>query len=226
MERFVSHGDIVEFSYNSRQAEAEALADRYGVNAIRLNFLGSWEPPDTVAEVLINNSGVNLSGHDLAATTDDEVRQSMEVNVIAPLRFARHFVPYMRRLGRGRVININSIYGLAAPRLRLSYAMTKFALRAFTCSLAQELAPHAITVNDICPGPVDSAMLRKMGADAVAAGRYPDLQRYLTAVGNELPLGRLIMAGEVATAAAFLASPAAAACTGLALRVDGGQLNQ
>jgi NAD(P)-dependent dehydrogenase (short-subunit alcohol dehydrogenase family) len=223
--RFAEDGYDIEFSYNRRWSQADELSREYGIRKHRLDFTQAWSPPDTTADILVNNAGVNLSGHDLSDTTDPEITQTLEVNLLAAIRLARYFTPLMVSNGFGRIININSLYGVFAPARRLSYAISKFALRAMTGSLAQELAPHGVTVNDICPGPVDSEMLRSMGAQAVADRRYPDLEHYLTDVGREVPIGRLIKASEVAAVAAFLATESAAACTGQAILVDGGLRN-
>jgi NAD(P)-dependent dehydrogenase (short-subunit alcohol dehydrogenase family) len=125
----------------------------------------------------------------------------------------------------GRIININSRGGLTSPANRLSYAMSKHALRALTQSLANELAPYGITVNDICPGPVDSDMLRDMGTAAVSAGRFSSLDEYLDDVRADMPTRRLVDPDEVAAVAEFLIAPSSGSCNGLALRVDGALLS-
>jgi NAD(P)-dependent dehydrogenase (short-subunit alcohol dehydrogenase family) len=223
---FADSGYSVAFSYNRHEAQARDLAAQYNLAIYAIDFLSEWTPPAETPDILINNAGINLSGHTLEHTSDLEVGQSSQVNLIAPLRFARQYSPKMIENGYGRIININSLYGLSAPALRLSYSASKFALRAMTMTLAQELAPFGITVNDICPGPVDSDMLRGMGAEAVAAGRYADLRQYLRAVADDVPIKRLISAEDIAAVALFLASDQASACTGQAICVDGGLLNR
>ncbi len=223
---FVANGYRVAFSYNRHMDQARALAAEYDLEIYEIDFLSDWTPPTEAPDILINNAGVNLSGHSLEHTTDREIESSTQVNLLAPLRLARQYAPSMIEKGFGRIININSLYGLYAPALRLSYSVSKFALRAMTMTLSQELAPYGITVNDVCPGPVDSDMLRKMGAEAVARGRFTDLQHYLAAVADDVPIKRLISAEDVAAVALFLASDQASACTGQAICVDGGLLNR
>jgi len=223
---FVESDYRVTFSYNRHHEQALELSRRYNVTAHQINFRSDWQPPKTNVDILINNAGVNLSGHLFNDTSDDEVLISNQVNLMAALRFSRQYAPRMTTKKYGRIININSLYGLTAPPRRLSYSISKFALRALTMTLAQELAPFGITVNDICPGPVDSDMLRAMGAEAVARGRYPSVSAYLEAVGSEVPIGRLITPEEVAAVALFLASDAASACTGQAICIDGGLLHR
>ena len=212
----------LHFSYCNSNAEAKALVKETGAHAHRIDYRGSWEPPPIEVDVLVNNAGVNLSGHDYSATTDEELQMTLCVNVLAPVRLCRHFAPGMAERGFGRIVNINSLWGIAAPAMRLSYSMSKFALRAMTGTLAQELASFGVTVNDVCPGPVDTSMLRAMGAAAVANGEFKSIEGYLDSVSHEVPIGRLIDPRDVIDAVVFLLSPGAATWTGQAIRVDGG----
>lgn len=223
--RFAAAGHEVSFTFNRSHQRARRLAEETNAVAYQHDLEAGVDPPEVEPEVLVNNAGINLSGHGLDATTDDEVMRTLIVNVMGPLRLSRHYAPSMIASGFGRIININSLWGLTAPANRASYAMSKHALRALTQSLANELAPHGITVNDICPGPVESAMLRDMGMAAVAAGRFGSIDDYLDDVRREMPTRRLVDADEVAAVAEFLSSSSASSCNGLALRVDGALLS-
>lgn len=222
--RFAACGDDVAFTFNRSSEQAATLERETGAVALHHDLEGEFAPPQLEPEVLINNAGVNLSGHGLQSTTDDEVLRTLTVNVLGPLRLCRHYAPAMVSAGFGRIININSLWGLTAPANRTSYAMSKHALRALTQSLAHELGPHGVTVNDICPGPVESAMLREMGTAAVEAGRFRSVDEYLDDVRGEMPTQRLVEADEIAAVAEFLSSPSAGSCNGIALRVDGALL--
>lgn len=222
VERLANEGHTIHFSFCSSEAEARELESSLGATAHHIDYSTEWAPPISQADILINNAGINLSGHDVLATSQEEIEATLCVNFGAAMRLCQHFVPEMKARTWGRIVNVNSLYCLLRPRIRLSYTTSKFALRALTGTLAAELASSGITVNDVCPGPVDSQMLRTMGQLAVEAGRYGSLEEYLQGVGRDVPIGRLISPAEVAEAVAFLISDLAGACTGLSLRVDGG----
>ena len=220
--RFATDGYVVHFQYCHREQAARAFELELGARGHQIDFLKAWNVPPLEIDVLINNAGVNLSGRHLPDVSDDELASSLEVNVVTAFRFSRDYVNGMISNRWGRIININSLYGVRGAEWRLSYTVSKHALKGLTVSMARDLACHGITVNDICPGPVKSRMLDEMGRLAVSAGRASSIEDYFTGVGGAVPIGRLIRADEVAAAAAFLASDLAASCTGVALRVDGG----
>lgn len=223
IDRLHADGFAIAFTFCRNRAEAERLQREYNALAYRLDFLEEPMPSfgDEVA-VLVNNAGINLSGTDALTTSEKEIEESIRVNVIGPLRLAKLVIPGMLQAGWGRIININSLYGLMRPPRRLSYTISKYSLTALTGTLANELAATGITVNDVCPGPVDSSMLRAIGSRSVDEGRHASLDEYLERTGGDVPIRRLVRPSEVAAAVSYLASDGGAACTGVSLRVDGG----
>ncbi len=125
---------------------------------------------------------------------------------------------------RGRIINIGSDNSkIGQPRLA-AYCASKFGLIGFSQALAMELAPAGITVNTICPGPMDTERVdyfgRREDGSYDAAQRAERIQR----LAAEVPLGRLATPEDVATVATFLASDAAEFITGQAINVAGGSI--
>jgi NAD(P)-dependent dehydrogenase (short-subunit alcohol dehydrogenase family) len=219
---FATPANRVAFQYCRAEPQATALSRETTAESVKIDFLTDWNPPDIEADIFVHNAGINLSGSTFDQMTEAELSRTQRINVMAALSLTKHFVPKMRRAGWGRIISINSIYGYRAGKLRLSYSISKFGLSAVTQSLAIELAESGITVNEICPGPVDTPMLIKQGEIAVDSGRYPDIPTYLRKLASTVPIGRLLYPQEIAAAAVFLASDAAGGCTGVSLAIDGG----
>jgi len=123
---------------------------------------------------------------------------------------------------RGRIINIGSDNSKVGQRNLAAYCASKFGLVGFSQALAQELAPAGITVNTICPGPMDTERVDYFGRREDGSYNEPQRQERLQRLTAAVPLGRLATPSDVAEVAAFLASEAAAAITGQAINVDGG----
>ena len=122
----------------------------------------------------------------------------------------------LTREARGRLINISSVAGKVGYPMRAAYCASKFAVIGLTQSMAQELAPHGITVNAICPGAIatDRHSASNSHADAT---KDPSV-----AAATSSPIGRIGRPGDIARAVVYLADPAASYVTGQSLIVDGG----
>ncbi len=116
----------------------------------------------------------------------------------------------------GRIINISSIHEEISMPSNSAYCAAKGALRMLTRTLSVELAPYSITINNICPGAIDTPMDKPVKRD-------PDK---LQALLDEIPLRRMGTPDEVAHMAAYLASDEAAYVTGASLFIDGGMSKQ
>jgi 3-oxoacyl-[acyl-carrier protein] reductase len=160
-------------------------------------------------DILVNNAAIGQYG--LIADLDVAGYQAlMDVNVRAPVLFAKAVIPHLS--AGGRIVSIGSGLGERVPFLGVTaYAMSKAALTAFTRGLSRELGPKGITVNLVQPGSVDT--------DANPAdGPTSDFQKSLTS------LGRFAEPREIANAVVFLVSPAASVITGATLTVDAGAI--
>jgi NAD(P)-dependent dehydrogenase (short-subunit alcohol dehydrogenase family) len=222
---YVDAGHEVTFSYASSSEEAETLVRETSAQAVHIDLREFATMPSVIdCDILLGNAGVNLSGTSALDTSMDEIRESLEINTLGHLEMVKRSKGRMLAQSWGRIVFINSLYGLIAPKLRLSYSVSKFALRAISMTLSQELAGYGVTVNDVCPGPTDTKMLRSMAAQAVEQGRYDNVSEYLAAVALEVPNGRLTDPSEIAACCLYLTSPSADGCTGQAIQLDGGLL--
>jgi 3-oxoacyl-[acyl-carrier protein] reductase len=151
-----------------------------------------------------------LDDRSLARPALAELRQALELHVVAATHLVTLVAPGMRRDGWGRVVLLSSAGALLGNAGQAAYQSSKAALVGLARVAARELGPAGVTVNVVSPGPVRGGML-----DALS----PAVTERLVA---DVPLGRFGEPAEVAAAVAFLSSDAAGAITGAVVPVDGG----
>jgi 3alpha(or 20beta)-hydroxysteroid dehydrogenase len=153
-------------------------------------------------DVLVNNAGVYRKTP-LAEMADDDIDLVLDVNLRGTVLGTRAAARSMA--DGGAIVNVSSTAGLSGHRHALVYSATKFGVRGVTRSAALELGERGIRVNAVCPGPIATPMMRVDQVDWSA-----------------VPLSRAADPREVAALITFLASDAAAYCTGGEHTVDGG----
>jgi NAD(P)-dependent dehydrogenase (short-subunit alcohol dehydrogenase family) len=200
-----SHGGTACFVHTdvARRADNERMIDvcleRYGT-----------------LDILFCNAGINLPKQ-LPDSGDADIDQLVAVNVKGPMYAARSAIPIMlAQAGGGTILFTASKTGLVAQTDSPVYCATKGAVVLLAKALALDYATRGIRVNALCPGIIDTPMLRRF-ADAM-----PDPAAAWSRYGAAQPMGRLGTAEECADAALWLVSPEASFVTGVALPVDGG----
>ena len=162
-------------------------------------------------DILVNNAGISL--HGAVDTEDFESRwaRSLDVLLTAQVRMIRAALPHLRRATDARIVNIASTEALGATRFISPYTAAKSGVVGLTRSLAVEFGPEGITVNCICPGPINTGMTERISQEHKAeyARRRVALRRYAEPE-------------EVAQMTLSLCLPAAGFVTGATLPVDGG----
>jgi NAD(P)-dependent dehydrogenase (short-subunit alcohol dehydrogenase family) len=167
-------------------------------------------------DILVNNAGVSRL-RSLEETSDGMLDWMFAVNFNAAFRITRALLPALRASGRGSIVNIASELALVGHSGYSVYCATKGAVLAWSRALAIELAGQHIRVNAVCPGPVDTALLRE---EFITDGKPQEARNAEIAM---VPLERLGVPQDIAPVVAFLASDAAAFVTGAAWVVDGGK---
>lgn len=163
-------------------------------------------------DILVNNAGIYevLPFEEISEAQWDRL---LAVNLKGAFQFCQVVVPYMKRQGSGRVVNIASSAGKTGAMLAgAHYSVSKAGLICLAKQLARELGSHGITVNAIAPGRIDTPMIQTVS------------EKENEAFAQRTPLGRLGTPEDVANAVVFLASDEASFITGEIMDVNGGLL--
>ncbi|HWG63176.1 MAG TPA: 3-oxoacyl-ACP reductase [Streptosporangiaceae bacterium] len=166
-------------------------------------------------DIAFNNAGISPPEDDSILTTGlDAWRRVQEVNLTSVYLCCKYVLPHMRRQGRGSVINTASFVAImGAATSQISYTASKGGVLALSRELGVQFAREGIRVNALCPGPVNTPLLRELfSAEPESA------ERRLVHV----PMGRFAEPEEIAAAVAFLASDDASFITAASFVVDGG----
>ncbi|MDQ1022298.1 NAD(P)-dependent dehydrogenase (short-subunit alcohol dehydrogenase family) [Streptomyces afghaniensis] len=166
-------------------------------------------------DILVNNAGIGAIGT-VEDNADEEWHRVLDVNVLGTVRTTRAALPYLRRSSHAAVVNTCSIAATAGLPQRALYSASKGAVLSLTLAMAADHVREGIRVNCVNPGTADTPWVTRL----LDAADDPEAER--AALDARQLLGRLVTADEVAAAVVYLASPAAASVTGIALAVDGG----
>ncbi len=164
-------------------------------------------------DIVVNNAGVSVANSPFMDEADFESSwsQTLDVNLTAHARLVRLALPHLLESPAARIVNIASTEALVSTAGLGAYAASKAGVIGLTQSLAVELGRHGITVNAICPGPIDTAMTAGIDDDAKA-----------TYARRRVPLRRYGLPEEVAHMTLNLCLPASSFVNGAHVPVDGG----
>jgi NAD(P)-dependent dehydrogenase (short-subunit alcohol dehydrogenase family) len=174
-------------------------------------------------DVLVNNAGIQpIDWYFRLEDTPEEVwDRILGVNLKSVFLMSKYAIPEIRKTGRGAIVNMASVQGLQSMPGVPSYAASKGGMLSLTRNMALDYAPENIRVVAICPGTIDSQMVR-VAARAEGGDEEANVQRY----GSFHPLGRIGQPEDIAQAVLFLAGDRASFITGEYLTVDGGFMAQ
>jgi NAD(P)-dependent dehydrogenase (short-subunit alcohol dehydrogenase family) len=165
-------------------------------------------------DVVVNNAGIHFA-RAVDEYSDQEWDRILAVNLKGAFHMVRSSLPALRR-SKGSIVSVSSMAGVVGQAKGAAYVASKGALVAMTKGLALELGPDGIRVNCVCPAGVDTPLMRGWAAT------LPDPEAVLRGQAAMHLLNRMATPDEIARTILFLASPAAAFITGIALEVEGG----
>ncbi|RYE72040.1 MAG: SDR family oxidoreductase, partial [Hyphomicrobiales bacterium] len=171
-------------------------------------------------DIVVNSAAIQPYG---TVESMDEASwdRVLAVNLKGIYLTGHHAVPMLRQAGGGTIVNIASVQGIACQTNLAAYVASKGAVLALTRAMALDHAKDGIRVNAVCPGSVDTPMLR-FAASENLGGKTED--EVVAEWGKAHPIGRVGTVEDVGNMVAFLAGPRAAFCTGGEYKVDGGLL--
>ena len=213
---------------NAKNTANEITAKGGNALAIATDVTKMVETEEAINKVISTFGSINflcnsagLQSYGTVVSTDEESwDKTMEVNLKSIYVVSRFCIPEIQKQGGGAVVNISSVQGLRCQTNVAAYAASKGAAIALTRSMALDHADQNIRVNCICPGSVDTPMLR------YGAGKHGDVEEVLKLWGSQHPIGRIGTAAEIAQTVLFLFSDAAGFMTGQPVVVDGGLMSK
>jgi 2-hydroxycyclohexanecarboxyl-CoA dehydrogenase len=220
-------GKVAVFDMNGEAAERVAagiVADGGIAVAFRCDITDRANVDTAVAstesqlgpiDVLVNNAGWDVF-KPFTKTVPAEWDKLISINLIGALHMHHAVLPGMAERKRGRIVNVASDAARGGSSGEAVYAACKGGLVALSKTLAREHARHGITVNVVCPGPTDTALLSGMAEGA------RDPAKLIEAFKNAIPMGRLGQPEDLAGAIVFFGSDDAAFITGQVISVSGG----
>ncbi|MCL5005832.1 MAG: SDR family oxidoreductase [Acidobacteria bacterium] len=168
-------------------------------------------------DILVNCAGIQTWG-DVLTTSEEVWDRTMNINLKGHWLMSKSAVPEMLKRGKGSIVNISSAQGLASQTNVMAYVTSKHAMIGLTRSMAVDLASRGVRVNCVCPGTVDTPMIRH------TISLDPDPPKLEDILNKMHPLGRIGKPEEIGEVVAFLASDGASFMTGSIVTVDGGLL--
>lgn len=204
--------DAIAQKLNDQGFKAAAIAANTGViEDLQRLVKFSCEVFDGV-DIIVNNAATNPVFGPVENTDERAFDKIMAVNVKGPFELAKLALPSMRTRGGGAIVNISSIGGISPEPFLGMYSVSKAALISLTKVMAREWGSDGIRANVICPGLIDTKF-----SEALITNE--EILKWTLA---KTPLGRVGNPAEIAQLALFLASDAAAYCTGGVYMADGG----
>lgn len=184
-----------------------------GISSVAKEFIDRTVEFFGKIDIVVNNAGIWTRG-EIGSTPESIWDETLETNLKGVFNVCNVAVPYLKKNGGGRIINISSTAGQRGEAFHAHYAASKGGILAFTKSLSTELARDNILVNAVAPGWVDTEMNEEVFSNSSIREQ----------VINAIPLRKIATAEDIAGSVLFLASDLASHITGATINVNGGSV--
>ena len=161
---------VYEFSRRASDAPNHVRVDVTDAAAVKAAVDAVFAETGRI-DILINNAGFGISGA-MEFTDAADAHRLMEVNLFGMDNAIRAALPYMRRAGRGRIVNISSVAGVFAIPFQAWYSISKAGVRALTMALANEVAPYGVQVTSVLPGDIKTGFTAARKKSALGDDQY------------------------------------------------------
>jgi 3-hydroxybutyrate dehydrogenase len=219
-EALETHAGLLDEKYPKRESLA-VLCDVANENRVNAMIETAVERFGGI-DILVNAAGIigPIETPALNVTTE-QFLEVISVNLLGTFLTCRAATPHLIRRGGGRIVNIAGTSGLRGYRNRVAYSSSKWAVRGLTRTLALELGPHGITVNDVCPNVTHGRRMDTIVEEKARVRGVTPREIYEEYQG-QTALGRFIDESDVGAAVSFLVSEGARNITGHDIVVDAG----
>jgi 3-hydroxybutyrate dehydrogenase len=227
-----SHIAIADLDGNKAEAALNGVPERAGQKKIAIQvdmadyqsvygMVRTCEEQLGSVDILVNNAGFQYVAP--IETFDPAMfQQLVDVMLVGPFVATQAVFAKMKQRRWGRIINISSINGKIGAPFKAGYCSAKHGIIGLTRVTAVEAGDSGVTCNAICPGFVDTPLVRNQLEDLGAGYRLPSDQVLQEIILKQVPQNRLLDTGEIGDFAVFLASDQAASITGQAINISGG----
>jgi 3-oxoacyl-[acyl-carrier protein] reductase len=220
LEALAAHAGVLDSKYVERSTLAIEcdVTDEAGVKTMVATTVSRFGRLD----ILVNTAGgtgpIETAAADYPAEAFMDI---LKLNVLGTFLPCKHAIPHLIKAGGGRIVSLSGTSGLRGYRNRSGYSASKWAVRGLTRTLALELGPYGITVNDVCPNVTNGARMdRIIQVKAERTGLAPEA--VYDEFASQTALGRFVEEDDVAAAICFLVSDEARNITGHDIPVDAG----
>ena len=172
-------------------------------------------------DILVNNAGIQHVAP-IDEFPEDKWEQILRIDLIASFYTTKYVIPIMKKNGFGRIVNIASAHAYVASPFKSAYVAAKHGILGLTKTIALEVAENNITVNAICPGYVNTPLVKNQIADTAKARHISEESALQDVILKSQATKKFVEADEIANLVIFLCDEKASSITGSGLLIDGG----